>query len=275
MTVRTFVDTNVWVYAVDLDEPAKQARARAILDPSGADDLVLSTQVLSEFYVTATRKLAKPVRPNDAARMVDQMRQLSPIAVDAEDVAAAIAGSRTWQLSYWDALILVSAERAGCDRVVSEDLADGETYGAVRVENPFVEHRRVSEERPALERSGGPWDDDALAAELERYERACREAGMRPNAVHSYWDYARRFLDWRAGGYRPRGAVGDGRPVPNGPASVNELEQQVVAYTRAIVDAGRERATVDTYARHASFFVRWLRGDFRPGGRLQGRTRGR
>ncbi|HET7026095.1 MAG TPA: PIN domain-containing protein [Candidatus Limnocylindrales bacterium] len=275
MTARTFVDTNVWVYAIDENEPAKQAKARGILDPSGADELAVSTQVLGEFYVTATRKLAKPLRLDVAARMVDQMRRLSPSPVDGDDVAAAIAGSRTWQLSYWDALILVSANRAGCDRVLSEDLADGATYGRVRVENPFAEHRRISEERPALERSLGPWDDAALAAELDRYERACRDAGMRPNAVHSYWDYARRFLDWRTGAYRPRGAVGAGRPVPNGSTSVEELDQQAAAYAGAIADAGRERATVDTYERHALFFIRWLRGDFEPGRRLQGRTSSR
>jgi len=268
MTARTFVDTNVWVYAVDSDEPAKQAKARRILDPARADELVVSAQVLGEFYVTVTRKLARPVAPDDAARMVDQMRRISPVAVDADDVATAIAGSRSWQLSYWDALIVASAQRAGCDRLLSEDLADGATYGDVQVVNPFVERRRVSETRPVLERSGGPWDDAALAAELDRYEGACRAAGMRPNAVHSYWDYARRFLEWRAGRYRPRGAVGEGRPVPSGPTSIDDLERQAGTYAAVVAGAGRRPATVDTYGRHALFFVRWLRGEFRPGGRL-------
>ena len=96
---------------------------------------------------------------------------------------------------------------------------------------------------------------------------AC-DAGMRRNAVHSYWDYARRFLDWRTGDYRPRGVTGYGRPVPDAPVTADTLEQQARTYAEAIQAAGREQATIDTYHRHAMFFVRWLRGDFRPGGRL-------
>jgi predicted nucleic acid-binding protein len=56
---------------------------------------------------------------------------------DASLVAAAIAGSREWLISIWDALILRAAEVAGCGLVLSEDLADGATYGSVVVENPF------------------------------------------------------------------------------------------------------------------------------------------
>jgi hypothetical protein len=98
---------------------------------------------------------------------------------------------------------------------------------------------------------------------------------MRPNAVHSYWDYARRFLDWRAGIYRPRGARGEGRPVPDEPVSADELERQAAAYAAAIDSAGRRHSTVDTYARHALFFVRWLRDEFHPGGRLRAPARPR
>ena len=94
-------------------------------------------------------------------------------------------------------------------------------------------------------------------------------AGMRRNSVHSYWDYARRFLDWRAGDYRPRGVADTGRPVPNGAVSTDELLGQVGRYGQAIEAAGREPDTIETYVRHALFFVRWLRGEFQPGGRLR------
>jgi predicted nucleic acid-binding protein len=269
MTDRVFVDSNVWVYAVDADEPAKQARARAVLDPTTSDTLVTSAQVLGEFYVTVTRKLARPVADDIAARMVDRMAQLPIVAIDADGVQAAITGSRSWQLSYWDALIVVAAQSAGCSRLLSEDLADGTTYGSVRVENPFVEKRRVSETQPGYGALRGPWDDADLLAQLARYEEACRAAGMRQNAIHSYWDYARRFLAWRVGDYRPRGATGRGRPVPAGPVSTADLERQAASFARAIEAAGREQATVDTYHRHAMFFIRWLRGDFEPGRRLR------
>ena len=269
MTDRAFVDTNVWVYAVDGDEPVKQALARSVLDPSTGTDLVVSAQVLGEFYVTVTRKLTRAVAPDVAADMVERMRRLPVVAIEADHVAAAIAGSQEWGISYWDALIIAAAASGGCTRLLTEDLTDGTWYGGVRVEDPFVDRHQVSEERATVAPRGGPWDDEELAAELGRYEQACRAAGMRPNAIHSYWDYARRFLGWRTGDYRPRGTAGAGRPVPRGPATVDELERQAAAYARVIEDAGREQATIVTYFRHAMFFVRWLRGDFRPGNRLR------
>jgi predicted nucleic acid-binding protein len=269
MTARTFVDSNVWVYAVDADEPVKRDRARYVLAPSSRESLVVSSQVLGEFYVTVTRKLARPVPVGAAESMVDQMRQLPVVPLDAELVGAAIAGSRIWQLSYWDALIIAAAQVSGCSSVMTEDLADGATYGDVQVTNPFAGRHRASEEPLALEHDVGSWDDTALARELARYEEACREARMRPNAIHSYWDYARRFLNWRTGDYRPRGMADTGRPVPRGAVNAEELGRQAKAYARVVEEAGREQATIDTYYRHAMFFVRWLGGVFRPGDRLR------
>jgi len=92
---------------------------------------------------------------------------------------------------------------------------------------------------------------------------------MRPNAIHSYWDYARRFLAWRTGEYGPRGITRSGRPVSAGPVTVEQLTSQAGDYARAIEGAGRAPSTVDTYHRHAMFFIRWLQGDFAPGGRLR------
>lgn len=69
--------------------------------------------------------------------MVAHLSALPEVAVDASLVIAAMAGSREWQVSIWDALILRAAEVAGCRRLLSEDLADGATYGSVTVENPF------------------------------------------------------------------------------------------------------------------------------------------
>lgn len=269
MTDRVFVDTTVWVYAVDRADPVKQARAREVLDPTHGASIVTSAQVLGEFYATVTRKLASPVAPGDAAGMVDRMRRLPVVEIDADRVGAAIEGSRSWQLSYWDALIVVAAQAAGCSRLLTEDLAAGASYGAVSVENPFAPNRRVSEERASYAALRGAWDDADLAVELARYEQAGRATGMRPNALHSYWDYARRFLAWRTGDYRPRGAARHGRPVPPGPATAGELVQQAAAYAAAIERAGRAPATIDTYYRHAMFFIRWLQGEFRPGGRLR------
>ena len=73
--------------------------------------------------------------------MVRQLAALPVVAIDSSLVASAITGSREWQISIWDALILRAAEIAGCRRVLSEDLADGTTYGSVVVENPFARTR--------------------------------------------------------------------------------------------------------------------------------------
>ena len=269
MTDRVFVDTTVWVYAVDADEPAKQARARAVIDPRSDDRLVASAQVLGELYVTVTRKFQRPLAPDVAGGMVQQMARLPVVSIDADLVRAAIDGAGTWGVSYWDALIVVSARSADCARLLSEDLSDGATYGGVRVENPFIERPRLGGAPARYAAHGGPWDDFALGEALAAYERACQEAGMRPNAIHSYWDYARRFLAWRTGEYRPRGTTTSGRPVPVGPTSAEQLAAQADAYAQAVEDAGRERPTVETYHRHAMFFIRWLTGDFSPGGRLR------
>jgi hypothetical protein len=91
---------------------------------------------------------------------------------------------------------------------------------------------------------------------------------MRPNAVASYVDYARRFLRWRVGDYRPRDASGPTRTPPPGPVATTELAIDARAYADDVAAAGRHEATIDTYFRHAMFFVRWLTGDFEPGGRL-------
>lgn len=114
------------------------------------------------------------------------------------------------------------------------------------------------------------WTDDELERALERYEHACRRSQMRENAWRSYLDYARRFLAWRKGDYAPRGSKTTGRPVPVRTATTADLRRQAKSYCRVIEAAGREQPTVDTYFRHAMFFVRWLEGDFHPGARLTG-----
>ena len=138
MTDPIFVDTNIWVYAVDTADPAKRKRALEATAPAPRRDLVISTQVLTEFYAVVTRKLAVPLSMDDAEAMVRQLAILPVITIDSSLVVSAIAGSREWQVSIWDALILRAAEVAGCGRVLSEDLAAGATYGSVVVENPFA-----------------------------------------------------------------------------------------------------------------------------------------
>jgi predicted nucleic acid-binding protein len=138
MTEPVFVDTNIWVYAVDTADPARRQRALEVTAPARGRDLVISTQVLTEFYAVVTRKLAVPLSADEAEAMVRQLSVLPVVAIDSSLVVSAITGSREWQISIWDALIIRAAEVAGCRRVLSEDLAGGTTYGSVVIENPFA-----------------------------------------------------------------------------------------------------------------------------------------
>jgi predicted nucleic acid-binding protein len=139
MSAKTFLDTNVLVYLFDNDEQDKQECAREILEDAEPGELVLSTQVLSEFYVTVTRELAQPLEPALAAEAVDWLGLLRVVSTDIALVKSAINTSRAAQLSYWDGLVVAAATRAGCERLFTEDLNDGQRFGSVQIENPFRE----------------------------------------------------------------------------------------------------------------------------------------
>jgi predicted nucleic acid-binding protein len=137
--MRIFVDTNVFVYLFDADEPAKQQRAREVVSElmrSGA--LVLSSQVLSELYVTVTRKLAYPLEPTSALQALADLGVFPVVAIDAALVRRAAARSVAEQVAYWDALILEAAVEAGAATVYSEELQHGRGYQGVTVQDPFA-----------------------------------------------------------------------------------------------------------------------------------------
>jgi len=130
-----FLDTNVLVYLFDADAPTKQAIARELV---AAGRLVLSSQVLSEFYVTVTRKLARPLDADHASRAVTDLCALAVRDVTASLVQAAIRRSAATRLSFWDALIVETALEAGATTLLTEDLQHGQVIGTLRVHNPFL-----------------------------------------------------------------------------------------------------------------------------------------
>lgn len=135
--MRSFVDTNVFVYADDDDSPAKQKIARALiasLFESGNG--VISLQVLREYFVVATSKLGKDAA--DVRRKVEIYSRFDLVAGDVDDLLAAIDLHRLHGLALWDALIVQSALAARCGILYSEDLQHGRKFGALRVENPFT-----------------------------------------------------------------------------------------------------------------------------------------
>jgi predicted nucleic acid-binding protein len=137
MSDKTFVDTNVFVYAIDDAEPAKRDIAQSVLASDEYGEFVVSSQVLGEFYVTVTRKLAGRVSATEAEAGLDRLSRHPVVPVDATLVKNAIKISRSSQISYWDGLVVAAAARAGCDRLLSEDLNDGQVIGSVCIENPF------------------------------------------------------------------------------------------------------------------------------------------
>ncbi|MFT4028942.1 MAG: PIN domain-containing protein [Protaetiibacter sp.] len=131
-----FVDTNILVYAFDADERSKQQAAQSLL-LDAPDRLVVSTQVLHEFYVTVTRRFRRLLEPDQAAAEVERFSRLPVVVTDVPLIRAAIVTSRAYPISYWDALIVEAAVAAGCDRILTEDLGDGDVIRGVRIENPF------------------------------------------------------------------------------------------------------------------------------------------
>lgn len=134
----TFFDTNVLVYLFDQDNPVKQCRVRELFqDEVEAGRFVVSTQVLQEFYVAATRKLAVPLPAADAEEAVRALAELTIVSIDPPLILSAIGRSREMQVSFWDALIIEAALSAGASKLLTEDLQDGRQIGSMRIENPF------------------------------------------------------------------------------------------------------------------------------------------
>lgn len=135
---RCFVDTNVLIYLFDNDSPGKQARAQALFDKE-KDRIVLSTQVLGEFYVNVARKLEQPLPQDAAARAVEDFSRFDVQSVTAELVLAAVRRSRSSLLSYWDSLIVETARNAGASILFTEDLQHGQEIDGLRIVNPFAD----------------------------------------------------------------------------------------------------------------------------------------
>lgn len=138
MSVRAFFDTNILLYADDAAAGAKRERALAVLDEHvRAGTAVLSTQVLQEFYVVATKKLGVP--PEVARDKVALFGRLDLVEIDLELILRAIDVLRLQQLSFWDALIVQAALVAGCSTLFSEDLQHGSAIHELRVVNPLLD----------------------------------------------------------------------------------------------------------------------------------------
>jgi predicted nucleic acid-binding protein len=132
-----FLDTNVLVYAYDTSNPQKQRVARTLLKSSVAGKFVISTQVLAEFAAAMLHKMSPPASPVAVLKGLDALSSIRLIAPDAEMVRRAVETRASYGLHFYDGMIVAAAERAGCQRIWSEDFNPGQKYFGVTVANPF------------------------------------------------------------------------------------------------------------------------------------------
>lgn len=136
MTVRCFVDSNVFVYADDRSAGAKRDRARKLIrEVMESRTGVLSLQVLQEYFAVTTSKLG--ISAAAARRRVEVLSRLDVVILGVEDVLAAIDLHRLHGFAIWDALVVRAALNAGCRILYSEDLQDGRRIDGLEVVNPF------------------------------------------------------------------------------------------------------------------------------------------
>ena len=139
MRDKEFLDTNILVYANDRSVKAKHEMAKQILiDGIEKETLVVSTQVLSEFFTTVTRKIKVPLPIVTAQKEIMLLRSIETIVIDFTLVLHAIDISIQSGLSYWDSLILAAARKAKCAVLYSEDLNPGQNIDGVTIVNPFL-----------------------------------------------------------------------------------------------------------------------------------------
>jgi len=140
MSDRCFVDTNILVYAHDRSAGSKHQRARQLIeDLWSSGQGVLSTQVLQELCISVRRKSSRPVSVEEARRLIQDYLSWEIVVNTPASVLQALDIEARYKISFWDALILQAAESSGVAILYSEDLASGQSYGSVRVVNPFVQ----------------------------------------------------------------------------------------------------------------------------------------
>lgn len=137
---REFVDANILVYAHDASAGEKKIAAEALLARLWeAGTGCFSVQVLQEFFVTVTMKVAKPVSADHAADRIREFSTWKTFVPTPNDVLDAIELHKETKLSFWDAMIVQAASESGCDVLWTEDLNDGQMIKGIRIRNPFAE----------------------------------------------------------------------------------------------------------------------------------------
>lgn len=137
MSAKVFLDSNILVYAQDAGSADKQRRSRELITRlAHSGDGVISTQVMQEFFVSATRKLG--VAPLAAKAILKTFTIFEIVTAGPELIHEAIDCAVLNAISFWDALILAAAASAGCGTLLTEDLSNGQIIMGVKVQNPLA-----------------------------------------------------------------------------------------------------------------------------------------
>jgi predicted nucleic acid-binding protein len=138
MTGKVFVDSNILIYAHDLDAGPKQERAakwfRELWETHTGR---LSTQVLQEFYVNVTQKIRRPLRKSVAREVVRNYSTWVESPITAATVIRASEIGENWRLSFWDGMIVAAAEQDQAVELLTEDLTHGQVIAGIKIVNPF------------------------------------------------------------------------------------------------------------------------------------------
>ncbi|MGO9316632.1 MAG: PIN domain-containing protein [Terracidiphilus sp.] len=138
MNAKVFVDTNVLVYAHDIDAGCKQQKALEILlDLRQQRSIAVSMQVLQELYNAVTRKLAYPM-PKDEARAIVEDFSYWCVDTTTEEIKRAFQIEDEARINFWDAMIIAAAIKSGASLILSEDLNPGQIIAGIQIENPFA-----------------------------------------------------------------------------------------------------------------------------------------
>jgi predicted nucleic acid-binding protein len=138
MNGRSFVDTNILLYAYDREAGEKNRQAKIIIQNLWeTGDGILSSQVLEEFYVNVTRKIQTPLKRAEAREVIRHYLVWEVIAIDGAMILEASGLEDRSKLSFWDALIVVSAQRGGAVLLLTEDFHHGRRFSDLLIQNPF------------------------------------------------------------------------------------------------------------------------------------------
>ena len=139
MTDKVFVDTNILVYAHDLDASVKHDQAAEIVSQLWESrNGVLSTQVLQEFYVTLTRKVSSTLSKLEARKLLQKYSNWQVVLNDSAIISQASEIEESYNLSFWDALIISAAYSQDVPMILTEDLTHGQIIEGILIKNPFL-----------------------------------------------------------------------------------------------------------------------------------------